>query len=251
MTPLPIIRGSSAANYPVDVSYVFLTGVGEWQNAGQQRWASAPGCRVNFSLPYAGLSQTQKNAIRTAVSNAKGRFATDLSISFLGTTYTNMSIDVDKWRATETKPTQYSAPVKLVQTIAQNLSPGAPGGAFPTLANGALCVLPYTEAKRFQTVATAVDAGPIYTTAEFGGGFAGYPTDGLPDWDLPEEGISDVDTAAIVAHYIANWGKLYSFAFTDEAGTPFTKSHYATDVLSVRYRGVNDSSVHVLIEATN
>lgn len=251
MTPLPIIRGASAANYPVDVSYTFLTGIGEWQNAAQQRWASAPGCRVNFSLPYASLSQTQKNTIRTAVTNAKGRFATDLSISFLGTTYTNMSIDVDKWRATESKPTQYAGPIRIVQTIAQNLSPGTPGLPFPALANGALCILPYTEGKRFQTVATAVDAGPLYTTAEFAGGFSGYPTDGLPDWDLPQQGLSDADTAAIVAHFIANWGKLYSFTFTDEAGTAFAKSHYATDVLNVRYRGVNDSAVQVLIEATN
>ena len=100
MTPLPVIRGVSAANYPVDVSYTFVTGVGEWQNAAQQRWPGGSGCRVNFSLPYAGLSQTQKNTIRTAISHAKGRFATDLSIAFLGTTYTNMSIDLDRWRAT-------------------------------------------------------------------------------------------------------------------------------------------------------
>ncbi|HVY93919.1 MAG TPA: hypothetical protein VHA14_14260 [Bryobacteraceae bacterium] len=251
MTSLPVIRGVSAANYPVDVSYTFLTGVGEWQNGAQQRWPRQPGCRVNFSIPYAGLSQSQKNTIRTAVSSAKGRFATDLSISFLGTTYTNMSIDADQWWATENKPTVYAAPIRIVQTIAQNLSPGTPGLAFPTLANGAMCLVPYSEGKRFQTVATSIEAGPLYTTAEFGGGFTGYPTDGLGNWRLPEEMLSDADTAAIVAHFIANWGKLYSFSFTDEAGTAFVKSHYASDVLTVRYRGVNDSTVQVLLEATN
>jgi hypothetical protein len=107
------------------------------------------------------------------------------------------------------------------------------------------------EGKRFQTVATAVDAGPVYTTAEFGGGFSGYPIDGLPFWELPEDTLTDVDTAALVSHFIANWGKAYSFTFTNEAGTPFTKAHYSSDVLTVTYRGVNDSSVQVLIETTN
>lgn len=88
---------------------------------------------------------------------------------------------------------QYGGPMKLSQAITQNLSPGAPGGAFPTLANGALCALSYAEKKRFQTVAQNVDAGPNYTFAEFGGGLSGYPTDGLMAWELNEQKLSDVD----------------------------------------------------------
>jgi hypothetical protein len=248
---LPVIRGTSAANYPFTMTLSFLTGIGQWQNGAQQRWIRQPGARVKFSLPYAPLVQADKNTVRSAITSAKGRFDNTLSLTLGATTYTNLGLDDDEWIATEVQPTMYSAPVKLTQAIAQNLSPGSPGGAFPTLANGSIGILPYSQKKRFQTVQQRVDAGPSYNYAEFAGGLSGFPVDGLFAWEFSADQMRDSDVATIIAHFLANYGRAFSFTFTDEDGTAYTKAHYASDDLTITYRQVNDASVRIQLEATN
>jgi hypothetical protein len=250
MAALPVIRGASAALYPFQATYSFLTGTGPWENGAQQRWIKRPGALVKFALPYAQLTQTQKNTVKTAISAAKGRFDNTLTLTLGAITYTNHGIDLDEWAATEAKTTQYAAPLKLTQAITQNLSPGTAGGAFPVLASGSIGVLPYTQKKRFQTIGQRVEAGPNYTLAEFGGGWTGYPTDGLMAWEFAESGLSDADTATRVAHFLANFGKAMNFQFTDEDGAAYSKTHYASDDLVINYRGVNDSSIRIALEAT-
>lgn len=322
-TPLPVIRGVSAANYPFDMTIGFLTGVGPWQNGEQQRWIRQPGGLVKVAIPYAQLTQAQKNTVKAAFTSAAGRYEQNLEISlpFGGSlaTFLNFGIDADEWAATEAKTTQYGGPLRLTQSITQSLSPGSPGGAFPTLANGTIGILPYVQKKRFQTVAQKVEAGPIYTFAEFAGGLSGYPKDGLMAWEFNMQLASDADVVTLAAHFIANWGMAYSFLFKDEASgsvlqaainssvtaIPFAtdpalaigqafeidaeqfivtalwggatltatrayngttaashlisapvycvylKTHYAMDELVVTYRGVNDSSLRIMLEATN
>lgn len=251
-TNLPVIHGTSAANYPFTATYTFLTGVSAWQNGAQQRWPRQPGCLVKFQLPYGQMTQSQKNTLLGSglVTVAKGRFNTALSLTVGSTTWTNLVQDSDEWTAAEGKTTQYAAPLSISQTITQNLSPGSPGGAFPTLANGAIGMLPYRQKMRFQTVAQRLETGPTYTTAEFAGGITGYPTTGLMGWEFDYSTLTDADTATLVAHFIANWGRAFSFTFTDEDSTSYSKTHYAMDDLAVTYRGVNDSSVKVTLEAT-
>jgi hypothetical protein len=248
---LPVIRGASAANYPFTMTFSFLTGIGQWQNGTQQRWIRQPGARVKLSLPYGSLVQADKNTVKGAITSAKGRFDNTLSLTIGGTTYTNLGLDDDEWVATENRTTVYSAPIKLTQAIAQNLSPGSPGTAFPSLANGTIGILPYSQKKRFQTVQQRVEPGPAYSYAEFAGGLSGYPADGLFAWEFGADRMTDADVGTIVAHFLANWGRAYSFTFTDEDGTAYTKTHYASDELAITYRQVNDASVRIALEATN
>jgi len=247
---LPIIRGASAALYPFTMTFSFLTGVGEFQNGGQQRWAKRPGALVKFELPYAVISQAAKNTVKTAVTSAKGQFDTTLSLTLNGVTYANLSLDSDVFSATEKITTQYDAPLKLTQAITQNLSPGAKGADFPTLANGCMGQLPYTQMKRFQTLATVHESGPKQTYPEFRGVLANYPTDGLLAWKFEEQNLSDVDLATRMNHFLANWGRLFAFKFTDEDAAFYTTTHYSSDDMVIRVSGPNDSSVTTMLEAT-
>lgn len=251
---LPVIRGSSAANYPFTMTFSYLTGISQWQSGSQQRWIRIPSAIVSVELPYSNLTKTQKDSVKSAVSSAKGRFDNTLQISlpFSGSlaTFFNFGLDSDEWTATEGRTTIYGGPVKLTQSITQSLSPGSPGGAFPSLAS-APGILPYLQKKRYQTVAQKVEAGPNYTYAEFTGGLANYPTDGLMAWEWQESMLSDADAVTRIAHFVANYGRAFGFSFTDpDDGTTYTKTHYASDDLAVTFRGVNDASMRIALEAT-
>jgi hypothetical protein len=251
MPALPVIRGASAALYPFRMTISFLTGVGAWQNGAQQRWIRRSAGLVRFDIPYGGLSLAQRNTVKAAISSAKGRFDNTLTLTLGSTTYTNLGIDNDEWAATESDSMLYDGPLRLMQSVGQNLSPGTPGTNFPTLANGAICILRYRQKKRYQTVAQRVESGANYTYAEFAGGLSGYPTDGLMAWDLEESSMSDADLATRIQHFIDNWGRAFSFTFTDEDAVAYPKTHYAMDDLVIDYRGPNDSSVKIGLEATN
>lgn len=228
----------------------FLTGLAEFQNGTQQRWAKRSGALVRFELPYAVIAQADKNTVKSAVTSAKGAFDTTLSLTLNGVTYTNLSLTPDVFSATEKNTMQYDCPLSVSQVLTQNLSPGTAGTAFPVLANGAMCQLPYTQNKRFQAITTVHESGPKQTLAEYGGGWANYPTDGLMSWKFEERQLSDADLVIRMNHFIANWGRLNRFQFTDEDTTAYTKAHYSTDDMVIRFNGVNDSSVTTSIEAT-
>ncbi len=247
---LPVLRGASSATYPFVLRYEFLTGVSAWQSGAQQRWIRRAGAQVRLELPYAHLSHAQKDVVKAAITSAKGRFDQTLSLTLFGTTVTNLGLDADEWAALENPTTQYTAPLKLTQSIMQNLSPASAGAPFPALANGAPGVLPFAQKKRYQTVSQRVEAGANYTYAEFAGGLAGYPGDGLMAWEFSEERLSDADAATRISHFIANFGRAYSFVFTDpEDSTAYPKTHYASDDLVVTFRGVNDASVRIALES--
>lgn len=242
------------------MSFTFRTIVGRFQNGSEQRQIANAGALLHVEIPYAKLSQADKNTVKTAVTAAKGSSDTTLSIYLpYGTglaTYTNMTLDSDVFESAESAPRQYAAPLKLTQTVTQALFPGSPGGAFPTLANGTMGILPYTQRKTFQTVGSVIPSGVKYATPEFGGGLAGYPGDGLMGWTLDERMLSDADVATRFGHFLANWGRAFSYPFTDEDAVTYSHAnangspHYASDVMTIRYNGVNNSGVKTDIELT-
>jgi hypothetical protein len=248
---LPVVRGTSEALYPFTQVISFDTYICAWQSAAEQRYVRRGGL-MRFELTYNLLTQAQKDSVKSAISSAKGQYdTTTLTLTLGSTTYTNLNLDSDVWEATERETTRYTSSLKLSQTITQSLSPGTAGTAFPTLANGTMSLLPYTQRKRYQTIATKSPAGMKYTRSEFGGGFTGYPTDGLLSWTLDEQHLTDADLATRINHFIANYGRAFSFSFTDEDSTTYTKTHYAMDEMSIRYNGVNDSAVTIQLEAVN
>ncbi len=247
---VPVLRGSSALIYPFTWTISFLTDVAQMQNGYQQRAVKrAP--LVRFEWTYAALSMAQKNTLLTWFNSAKGQMSGSESLAFGGVTYTNLSSDADEFTARESQTMQYDCPLKLSQVIAQDLSPGTAGGAFPPLASGAIGILPYTQGMRFQSIVTATPSGAKFAFAEFAGGLASYPSTGLKFWELAESHVSDADLATRTAHFIANWGRAKQFSFTDEDGTPHTKCHYAMDDLAIRVTGPNDSALTIKIEETN
>jgi hypothetical protein len=249
---LPVIRGASALLYPFTATAVFSTGIGKWQNGTQQRWVKPPGGLVKFDFSYAAMTRAQKDDVKgtSLFGSAKGQMATNLSLSLNGVTYTNLSLASDEFAATESPTLQYSAPLKLSQTVGQNLAWGTPGQPFPALANGSIGILPYTQKKRWQSVVTKMESGPKYAYAEFASGLTNYPTDGLMSWEFAMDHVSDADIMTLVAHFVANYGMAFSFTFTDEDGTAYPKTHYAMDEMAVTYKGPNDAGVKILLEAT-
>jgi len=245
---LPVIRSSSAALYPFEMTLSFDTLVMRNQNGTEQRSARRLGL-LKFSIPYPALTMAQKNTVRDAFDDALGAASTDITLAFAGVTYTGLSLDSDVFAAAENVTMQYDGPLVLSQAIGQDLSPGTAATAFPTLANGAMSQLPYVQKKRWQTVSQKMPAGPKWTRSEFGGSLANYPTDGLMAWTLDERRLSDADLVTRTAHFIANAGKLREFTFTDEDATAYAKTHYAMDEMVIRYAGPNDAAVKIELEA--
>jgi hypothetical protein len=247
---LPVIRGASAALYPFKMTFSFLTGMGVFQSGAEQRSVKRPGI-VKFEIPYANLTQAQKNTVKAAVTSANGQFDTTLTLTLGATTYTNLSLDSDDFVATESMNTIYAAPLKLSQIISQGISPGGLNSGFPRLTNGVLGILPFSQGKRWQTVSTQTEAGPKYTLAEFAGGWTGYPTDGLMHWRLDESALTDADTTIRINHFCANYGRAGQFAFADEDGTVYSKVRYGSDDLVVEYTGFNSSRITTELVQTN
>lgn len=248
---LPVTRGASVALYPYTLTISFDTDVKEFQNAVQQRSALREGL-VLFELNYAAFTQAQKNTWKSAFTSAKGRFTTNLSITIGSTTYSNLALmdDEQAWAESETKRYDQQK-IRLQQTLTGQFTPGTSGTNFPTLANGTMGVLPYVQKKRFSTIQNVMAAGQVYGFAEYAGGLSGFPTDGLMSWELQEKMLSDADLATRINHFIANWGRLYAFTFTDEDSTAYPTAHYAMDQLVVNYISPNNSNVSISLEATN
>ena len=249
-TPLPVTRGTSAALYPFTLTISFDTAVQQFQNGAQQRWARRRGL-ATIDLNYEAFTQAQKNTFKAAFQSAKGRFDNTLSLAFGGVTYSNLAFDADELAFTESETMQYGSRIRLVQTLTGTWTPGTSGTDFPVLANGAMGQLPYTQKNRYQNIVNRMPAGPQYSYAEFGGGITGFPgSGGLMAWDFDERNLSDTDLATRVNHFIANYGRLKPFKFTDEDSTAYTKTHYASDTLTVNYQAYNNSAVKIALEAT-
>src|SRR5579862_4640454 len=96
----PILRSTDAVLYPCTITISFSTILQQMQNASQQRWPTRPGL-VKLELPFEAMTRTEKNTQRTAFSTAKGRFATNIDLTFSGVTYSNLALDEDEYVATE------------------------------------------------------------------------------------------------------------------------------------------------------
>ena len=249
-TPLPIIRGSSTALYPFRQTYHCLTGISDGQAATPARWVRGYPL-VSFEFPYDPITQTQKDALRAALTSAKGQFATDRSAT-TDVEYDYLSFDADEFSATEKTSTQYGVRWSLTQTLPQNWSPGASGGAFPVLGTGALCQLPYTQKRRFQTIVSRMPSGPKYVWAEFAGGLTGFPGAlGLMTWEFANSNLSDTEASALIAHFLANWGDCFPFTFTDEDTTTYPNVYYASPDLTIMRTGPNHNAVKVALIQMN
>lgn len=249
-TALPVTRGASAALYPFTLLISFNTLVVPLQNGSEKRSIRRPALAA-FELKYGAFTRTQKNTFFAAYSSAKGRFDSGLTLTLGSTTFSDLAFADDELVFTESEALQYGGNIRLIQTKAGSWTPGTAGTAFPTLANGAICQLPYSQRKRFQTMAAQMEAGPQYAYAEFGGGLTGFPSGPLMAWDFDERTLSDADLATRIQHFINNWGRGNTFSFTDEDSTVYSKVRYASDSMVVQYNSFNSSSVKTSLVQIN
>ncbi len=167
-------------------------------------------------------------------------------------TYNDLSFDSDEFSAVEQVTTQYGVRWQLTQTLPQNFSPGASGGAYPVLSTSAISQLPYTQKRRYQTIVSAVRSGPKYTYAEFGGGLTNFPgANGLMAWEFQENNLKDLEVSAKIAHWLANWGDCFPFTFTDEDGTNYSNVYYGSSELAITHTGKNQSSIRTSLIQMN
>jgi hypothetical protein len=217
-TDLPIIRGLSAALYPFVQTFIAQTSRSDGQNGSATRSIKGPPL-MRIELPTNRIAQADKNIMRGAFTDAKGQLAGDLQL----TTYqlwNNMSFDSDEFTAIEPASTCYNVRWSLTQTLPQNFAPGSPVPAYPRFSNGAISKLPYTQKRRFQTIANKMPSGPKYVYGEFGAGLNGFPGAlGLMSWEMDNHNILDTEVNTLLAHFLTNWGDALPFTFTDESNT--------------------------------
>lgn len=248
MSAIPVIRGGVQALYPVTQKIHFDTFVQTNQNGSEQRWIRNNGL-MTFDLTWGALKQSEKDTIKGLVTTAKGQFDASASLTFLGTTYSNLSLNSDAFETIESMTMQYDSKLTFSQVLSQSLSPGTAGQPFPTF-RSAISQLPWTQRKRFQSTVNTLASGPRYAWAWFGSGLTNFPTDGMMGWQTGGQSLTDTELSALTAHFIANFGRFSDFSFTDEDGTPYSKTHYASDDMTIVYHQPNQASVSVGLEVT-
>ena len=239
-SPLPIVRGTSTALYPFTQRFIANTGKSDSIGAKTARWVKSPPL-VQFELRYKPVSEADKNTLKSFFSTSKGQYATNLSLT-TDLAYGNVSLSSDEFESVESGSTLYETSWVVKQTIPQNLSPGSSGGAYPTLASGAICQRPYTQKVRYQTIVSQVPAGPKRTFAEFGS-TSNFPSAGLMSWQFDEPMLLDADVSTKISHWLANWGDCFPFTFTDEDGTMYSKVYYGSNELVIERSGVDQNRI--------
>lgn len=235
----------SSALYPFVQVYSARTSISNAQAGNTARCPQGPPL-VHFELPYVPVSKAEKNTLKAALVSAKGQFSTDRTLTTTAT-FTDLSFDADEFQGVEQSSTQYGVKWAVSQCLPQDFSPGASGGAYPVLTTSAICILPYTQKKRFQTIVSKMPSGPKHTYAEFGGGLTSFPTDGLMGWEFNESGLKDSEVADKIAHFLANWGNAFPFTFTDEDAVTYSNVFYASPELVITRQQVNQSSIHTVL----
>ncbi len=248
-TPLPIVRGSSAALYPFTQTFTAQTGISDGENGSATRWVKGPPL-VRFELQSPRLRQADKNTLKAFFTSAKGQMANDLQL----TTYqawNNLSFDDNEFASIENASTRYDVAWKLTQTLPQNFSPGSPIAAYPTLIAGSISKLPYTQRRRFNTITSKLPSGPKYSLAEYGGTFSNFPgNNGLMAWALDQVNLLDSEVNTLLAHFLTNWGNAMPFTFTDEDAVTYTKVYYGSPELTIRWNRKNSAEIRTTLIQT-
>ena len=250
---LPTVRGGVQALCPVTRRVEFLTDVAIALNATEDRRKKRPPL-TRFILPYTRVSATETAAFKAFFESQKGTFDSTWSFTLGASTFTNLTFEDDTFTAREeaATPGTYGFTLRARQTPNAGQTAGAAGAAFPTLANGARAMLPYTQIRRFAVLLNTNPHGPQYAYTWYSGGLSGFPTGSLHGWELSYPVLSDADLASIEAHFRNQFGKwgLWSFQDPDDA-TVYTKCRYDIDGLEIVNVGPNQNSLTLRIQETN
>ena len=256
---LPTVRGGVQALCPVTRRVEFLTDVAIGLNASEQRARKRPPL-TRFVLPYTRMSATDTAAMKAFFESQKGTFDSTWSFRLGSITYANLTFEEAEFTAREEDATRttYSFTLRARQTQNPGQTASAAGAAFPTLASGAGCMLPYQQVRRFAVLLNDNPIGMRYAYTWFGAGLAGFPpahgdgTFSLRGWELNYPNLTDADLTTIEGHFRNQWGRWSQFSFTDpDDSTVYPKCRYDDDVLQIVNNGPNLNSLTLRIRETN
>lgn len=121
---------------------------------------------------------------------------------------------------------------------------------FPQLPNGTYTQIPWQQGQRYKTEVSAMDAGPKFTFPWYGGGLSNFPFMGLSQWNVGGDMLTDAETALLEAHFLANWGRMWSFHLTEpETGLLYAGCYYTSDEMTIEYIEPNVNRVSLAIES--
>ncbi len=250
---LPTVRGGAQALYPITRRVEFMTDIAIAMNATEQRAKKRPPL-TRFILPYARINATDMQAMRAFHASQKGTFDSTWTFTLGSTTYGGLTFEDDIFQALEEDATRtsYSFTLRARQTRNPGVTTGSPGGTFPALANGAHCEFPYTQIRRFAVLLNDNPIGPRYSWTWYAGSLSGFPTGALWGWTLGFPLVTDADLATLETFFRAQWGSWGTFTFTDPDDTSsHPKCRFASDVMEITHRDINQNSVTLAIQETN
>jgi len=248
---LPLVRGGFQALCPVTRRVEFLTDIAIGLNATEQRFKRRPAL-TRFVLPYTRVNATETAAFKAFFDSQRGTFDPTWSFTLGATTYTHLAFEDDAFTVREeaATPTLYGFTLRARQTQNAGMAAGASGAAFPTLASGARCLLPYSQARRYAVLLNENPVGPRYSW--HWSGLTGFPAGALHAWELAYSVLADADLATIEGHYRNNFGRWGTWSLTDpDDGAVYPKCRYDDDHLVVVNNGPNQNSLTLRIMETN
>ncbi len=250
---IPAVRGTAQALYPVTRIVEFDTAIEMGANATERRHKRRQVLN-RFILPYSRIDSTDLATMRAAMASAKGQYDTTLTLTLGSTTYSNLTMEDDRFTVTEEDETRTTVAfgLKLRQTANRGNAAPSWSSSFPAMACGAVTQLPYSRTDRHSTIKADQASGPRYSYSLYGGGLSGFPTGALHTWELNFPAISDADLATIENHFRAAWGRYRAFSFTDpDTAVTYSKCRYDSDVMEIRHIQPNLSSTVLRIAEYN
>lgn len=113
----PTLASGSVAKFPTTRTVGFNTEVERFLNDKEQRYANHRALN-SFDLVYSSLNATDLATLRTFFETQKGQLDPTWSITFAGTTYSNMVFTHDDFTATENKPKRWAVRLRCAQVEA-------------------------------------------------------------------------------------------------------------------------------------
>jgi hypothetical protein len=224
--------------YPVTRTLEFSTGIAAGDNGTEQRWPKTGGVE-SWGLPYSSLTLAQRDTLLASFDAAQGSYAGDLTLAFLGTTYTGLAFDADELLFTESSPGRWSGSVKLVQAV-RPVDTGSLPTDFPTLTSGARVQFPYTHGRNWDTVVSRTE----------GGRFARAKRAATRRvWSVGGPSISTAEAQAIWDMFRLARGQWAAFGLTDpDSAVRYASCRFSADLLTWQYSGPDENSLTARIQ---
>lgn len=210
--PLPTIFGAEA-QYPVVKTISFLTDITVGRNGSEQRRMARPPL-IRFSLKFHSIQFSDMIAMQAHFLAAGGSFASNITLTIFGVTYSNLSYNADQILF-DRDHLSYSFSMTFEQSIpfttaygTAMVNSGSSGWTPPYQ-------IPYDRGYLFKTNKVTQPSGPRYAYQVYGGGIRNHPTAPFGIWGFKFPIATETDATVIETAFIQQRGRLLIFSFRD------------------------------------